>query len=66
MLLMLKGLKVVFAAFTQHCIQSSVTHVTHVEGVENVLCIKWPLAPPGGKTCTAFHLLGLAVHHQSV
>ena len=36
----------VFVAFTQHCIQSNVTHLTHVERVESVLCIKWPLAPP--------------------
>ena len=36
------GLKVVFATFTQHCIQT----VTHVERVESTLCIKWPLAPP--------------------
>ena len=27
-------LKVVFVAFTQHCIQSTVTHVTHVGGVK--------------------------------
>ena len=46
MLLMLKGSKVVFVAFTQHCIQSNVTHLTHVERVESVLCIKRPLAPP--------------------
>ena len=32
--------KVVFVAFTQHCIQSTVTHVRGV-----VLCIQWPLAP---------------------
>ena len=37
MLLKLKELKVVFAAFTQHCIQSTVTQfVTHVERVETV------------------------------
>ena len=36
----------VFVAFTQHCIQCNVTHLTHVEKVESVLCIKWPLAPP--------------------
>ena len=42
MLLMSKGSKVVFVAFTQHCIQSNVTHLIHVEGVESVLCIKWP------------------------
>ena len=46
MLLMSKGSKVVFVAFTQHCIQSNITHHTHVERVKSVLCIKWPLAPP--------------------
>ena len=46
MLLMSKGLKVVFVSFTQHCIQSNVTHLTHAKRVESVLCIKWPLAPP--------------------
>ena len=46
MLLMSKGLKVVFVAFTQHCIQSNVTHLIHVERVESVLCIKCPMAPP--------------------
>ena len=34
-----------FVAFTQHCIQSNVTHLTHVERVESVLCMKWLLAP---------------------
>ena len=41
--------KMVFVAFTQHCIQSTVTHLTHVKGVEDVnnyvLCIQWPLTP---------------------
>ena len=46
MLLMSKGLKVVFVDFTQHCIQSNATHLTPVERVESVLCIKWPLTPP--------------------
>ena len=46
MLLMSKGSKVVFVAFTQHCIQSNVTHLTQAERVESVLGIKWPLAPP--------------------
>ena len=32
-------LKVVFVAFTQHFVQSNVTHLTHVERVESVLCI---------------------------
>ena len=53
MLLMSKGSKVVFVAFTQHCIQSNVTHLTHVERVESVLGIKWPLAPP--KYAVRFH-----------
>ena len=43
---MSKGLKVVFVAFTQHCIQSNVTHLTHVKRVKSVLYIKWALAPP--------------------
>ena len=43
---MSKGLKLMFVASTQHCIQSNVSHLTHVERVESVLCIKWPLAPP--------------------
>ena len=34
---MSKGSKVVFVAFTQHCIQSNVTHLTHVERVERSL-----------------------------
>ena len=38
-------LKVVFVAFTQHCIQST---VTHVGGVECTL-YTGPLAPPGGR-----------------
>ena len=46
MLLMSKGSKVVFVAFTQHRIQSNVTHLIHVERVKSVLYIKWPMAPP--------------------
>ena len=37
MLCMSEVSKVVFVAFTQHCIQSNATHVTHVRGVEGVL-----------------------------
>ena len=43
---MSKVSKMVFAAFMQHCIQSTVTHLTHVEEVEDakyyctVLCIQ--------------------------
>ena len=48
---MSKMSKMVFAAFTQHCIQSTVTHLTHVEDVEDAkyYCTLYtgPLAPPG-------------------
>ena len=33
---MSKTSKMVFVAFTQHCIQSTVTHLTRVEGVKDV------------------------------
>ena len=42
---MSKVSKMVFVAFTQHCIQSAVTQLTHVEDIEDakyyctVLCI---------------------------
>ena len=49
MLLKSKESKVVFVAFTQHCIQSNVTHLTHVERVESVLCIQGPLPLQGGR-----------------
>ena len=34
----------------------------------SVLCIQWPLAPPGGKAhCShTIHPVGLAVHHHAV
>ena len=41
--------KMVFATFMQHCIQSTVAHLTHVKGVKDVkyyvLCIQWPPTP---------------------
>ena len=44
-------LKIVFVAFTQHCIQSTVTHFTHVEGVEDTMYSVYSgiLPLPGGK-----------------
>ena len=33
---MLKMLKMVFVAFMQHCVQSTVTLLTHVKGVKDV------------------------------
>ena len=45
--------KMVFAAFTQHCIQSAVTHLTQVKGVKDAkyYCTLYtgPLTPPVGK-----------------
>ena len=72
-----KTSKMMFAAFTQHCIQSTVTHLTHVEGVEDVkyyvLCIQWPLTPARREgyllqysIWKSFCLGGFVVHHQSV
>ena len=41
-------LKMVFVAFTKHCIQSNVTHVRGVEGVLYSVC-SGLLPLPGGK-----------------
>ena len=53
MLCMSKTSKMAFSAFTQHCIQSTVTHLTHVKDIEDAkyYCTLYtgPLAPPGGK-----------------
>ena len=59
---MLEVLKVVFVAFTQHCIQ---TNVTHVGGVKGVLCIQWPLTLARREGYLSLPSWGLAVHHQS-
>ena len=45
--------KLVFVAFTQYCIQCIL--LTLYTG---------PLTPPRGKACTAFHLVGLAIHQS--
>ena len=75
MLCMLKTSKMVFVAFMQHCIQSTVTHLTNVKGVEDTMYSVYSgLSPlPGGKAIClrysiwkAFHLRGLVVHHQLV
>ena len=53
MLCMSKMLKMVFATFMQHCIQSTVTHLTHVKGVKDAkyysTLYTGPLTPPGLK-----------------
>ena len=50
MLCMLKTSKMVFVAFMKHCIQSTLTHLTHVEDAKYYCTLyTGPLAPPGGK-----------------
>ena len=65
MLCMSEMLEMVFAAFTQHCMQSpdSCRRCRRYS-----LCIQWPLALPGGKArCShTIHPVGLAVHHHAV
>ena len=63
----------VFVAFTQHYIQSTVTHLTHVEGIEDVkyyvLCIQGLSPLQGGRLFViwkAFGLGDLTIHHQLV
>ena len=49
------------------CVCGSYTSTVYrVMRCENstLLCIQRPLAPPGGKACTAFHLVGLAVYQS--
>ena len=55
--------EMVFAAFTQHCMQS-----TDMLEILKILCIQWPLTLPGGKArCSrTVHPVGLAVHHHAV
>ena len=40
--------KMVFAAFTQHCIQS-INFMSEMSEILYLLCIQWPLAPLGGR-----------------
>ena len=50
--------------FTQHCMQST----DIMSEMSKILCIQWPLAPPGGKAhcCRTVCPVGLAVHHHAV
>ena len=70
MLLKSKESKVVFVAFMQHCIQSTViSFVTHVERVESVkyyVLYTEPLTPARREGYLRLPSWGLAVHHQSV
>ena len=56
--------EMVFAAFTQHCMQST----DIMSEMSKILCIQWPLAQPGGKACCSrtVHPVGLVVHHHAV
>ena len=53
MLCISKTSKMVFAAFMQHCIQNTVTHLTHVKDVKDAkyYCTLYTglLTPQGGK-----------------
>ena len=51
MLYMSKTLKMVFVAFMQHHIQSTLTNLAHVEDAKYYCTLyTGPLAPPGGKS----------------
>ena len=54
---MLKVLKVVFVAFTQHCIQSTdlMVHLRNVSKVHT-----GPLTPPAGKACCSLQSCGFS------
>ena len=58
--------KVVFVAFTLHCIQSTVTHVGGVKGYCTLYTMASCPCQEGRLFTWAFHLGGLVVHHQSV
>ena len=64
MLCMSETSEMVFAAFTQHCMQST----DIMSEMSKILCIQWPLTPPGRKArCSrTIRHVGLAVHHHAV
>ena len=53
---------------TLHRVMLLILLISKVSKVSNTMyCIQWPLTPLGGKAIwKAFHLVDLAVHHQSV
>ena len=62
-LCMLEVSKVVFVAFTQHCIE----YCYSCQRCRRLYSVYSGLSPlPGGKAISAFHLGGLAVYHWSV
>ena len=58
----------VFGTFMQHCMQSTDLMSEMSKTLYSVLCIQWPLTPPGGKaSCSrTIRPVGLAVHHHAV
>ena len=60
--------KMVFAAFMQHCMQSTDFMSKTSKILCTVLCIQWPLTPPGGKARCSRTIcpVGLVVHHHAV
>ena len=54
----------VFAAFTQHCMQST----DFMSKTSKILCTLYTVAPPRqeGRLIVAIHPAGLAVHHHAV
>ena len=72
MLCMSKASKVVFVAFMQHCIQSTVGHLLMskvLKGVKYYVLYSVYRASCSSRRegyLKAFHLMDLAVHHQSV
>ena len=58
----------VFAAFMQHCMQSTDFMSEMSKILYSVLCIQWPLTLPGGKARCSHTVcpVGLAVHHHAV
>ena len=56
--------EMVFAAFMQHCMQST----DFMLEMSKILCIQWPLTLPEGKACCSHTIcpVGLAVHHHAL
>ena len=62
---MLEVSKVVFVAFTQHCIQSNVTHVGGVEGGV-FSCIQSNVTHVRGVESELFHILCTPLYEQKI
>ena len=60
--------KMVFAAFTQHCVQSNVTHVRGVKGGVFSLftCIQGNVTHVGGVETDIFHILCTPLYEEKI